>query len=436
MTKPVLTIVVPTCDRPDTLGPCLRALAKQTNLEVEIIVHNNASGEETTRIIESIDDSRIVHIRLLERVSMRENFERAIAAATGDYISMIGDDDAYCAGALDWIVQMVKQHNPDALRWTYAAYYWPSLSDANVGFFWLKYESFYGGWAWRQKINLTQSLLAGQLDGLWQSLQIYHGAVSRRLYETTKSKLGGVFFGYHIPDIFVHTAMLLATGPDLSGEYIDVDHPLSIYGMSGHSNGASWYAGSNEKRGDSSPMAQWTKTATADTQVAYTVLTPVRSAKFHDYIVLTMMEEHGMIKSEDIDHANWINSIIEEAKDNLWQLHGFRTAAPQRHSEKNAITAVLDHFKHMEAVIPAEPPRLKHLYPEPWKYQQICSKSIFPDRADDVETAVDVLDSIVKQKMGIGQKTKNTELIARAMREHLGFQLKKAFEAHPVMTTT
>jgi Glycosyl transferase family 2 len=432
VTVPILTIVIPTCDRPDTLGSCLRALAKQPNPQVEILVHDNASDEETTHVIQSVNDPRIVHIRLPERVSMRENFERAVAGATGDYISMIGDDDAYCAGALDWIVKTAKQNNPEAIRWRLASYYWPSLCDAGVGFFWLHYDHFYGGWSWRSKTELTQKLLGGQMDGLWQSLQIYHGAVSRQLYETTKNKLGGVFFGYHIPDIYVHTAMLLSTGPNLSGQYIDVDHPLSIYGMSGHSNGASWYAGSNEKRGDTSPMSQWTKTATADTQVEYTVLTPIRSSKFHDYIVLTMMEEHGMVELGSIDHVNWINSIIEETKNNLWQLRGFREAIPVRDSEKNAVTAVLDHFKHVESDIPVEPPRLKHLYPEPWKYQQVCSKSVFPKQSDDVETAVDVLDAIVKQKMGLGQTNKNTELIARAMREHLASGVKNAFDTYPI----
>jgi Glycosyl transferase family 2 len=434
MSKPILTVVVPTCDRPDTLRSCLRALAKQKNREVEILVHDNASAEETTRVIRSVNDPRISHVRLTQRVSMRENFERAIASANGDYITMIGDDDAFCAGALDWIVQMAKKHRPEAIRWRLATYYWPSLCDADVGFFWLHYDYFYGGWSWGSKAELTQKLLGGQLDGLWQSLQIYHGAVSRQLYETTKNKLGGVFFGYHIPDIFVHTAMLLSTGQGLSGQYIDVGHPLSIYGLSGHSNGSSWYAASNDKRGENSPMSQWTKTATADTQVEYTVLTPIRSMKFHDYIVLTMMQEHGLVNLDSIDHVNWINSIIKETSDNLWQLHGFREAIPVRDSERIAIFAVLDHFKHVFSDIPAEPPRLKHLYPESWQYRQLCSKTIFPDRDDNVETAVDVLDAIVKQKIGLGQKTKNTELIAHVMREHLSLTIKEAFKAQPIKT--
>jgi hypothetical protein len=436
VTVPILTIVIPTCDRPDTLGSCLRALAKQPNPQIEILVHDNASDQETTHVIQSVNDPRIVHIRLPDRVSMRENFERAVAAATGDYISMIGDDDAYCAGALDWIVKTVKQHNPEAIRWRLAAYYWPSLCDAGVGFFWLHYDHFYGGWSWRSKTDLTQKLLGGQMDGLWQSLQIYHGAVSRQLYETTKNNLGGVFFGYHIPDIYVHTAMLLTTDKNLSGQYIDVDHPLSVYGMSGHSNGSSWNVGTNEKKEEKSAMSQWAKTATADKQVEYTVLTPIRSSKFHEYVVLTMMQEKGLLELDSIDHKSWINSIINEVQDNLWQLSGFKETVPVRDSEKNAVAAVLDHFKDSDTDIPAGPPLLRPLYPECWKFRQICSKSVFPDRIDDVETAVDVLDALVKQKMGLGQKTKNTELIARVMREHLAHGVKTAFFANLITPKT
>jgi glycosyltransferase involved in cell wall biosynthesis len=431
MKSPVLSIVVPTCDRPDTLVACLRALAKQPNPAIEIIVQDNASGPETTAVINSIGDKRIVHKRLDERVSMRQNFEEGVAAATGDYISLIGDDDAFCAGAFDWMVAILEEQRPDALRWRLATYYWPSLSEANIGFFSLHYTYFYGGWQWRENAEATAKLLAGTMDGLWQSLQIYHGAVSRTLYESTKANLGGVFFGYHIPDIYVHTAMLLTTTDKLTGRHIDVDHPLSIYGVSGHSNGSSWYAASGDKRGAASPMAQWTKTAKEDTQVDYTVLTPIRSMKFHDYVVLMMLQEKGLVEKDKIDHEHWLQTIFDEAAANPWQLRGFKEAVPVRDYEKQVVKAVLDRFATLADNPPSEPGRLKTLYPQCWRWQQLCPVSIFPDRADNIDTAVDVLDAVVIQEMGLAEKSPVTAVIADAMRDHLRLRLHQAYEAHP-----
>jgi glycosyltransferase involved in cell wall biosynthesis len=85
MNRPVLSIVIPTCDRPDTLEICLRALQKQSNPDVEILIQDNASDERTIDIIKRAEDKRIVHHRSETRISMRNNFEDGVAAATGDY---------------------------------------------------------------------------------------------------------------------------------------------------------------------------------------------------------------------------------------------------------------------------------------------------------------------------------------------------------------
>lgn len=431
--QPILTIIVPTCDRPDTLAACLRSLAKQPNPAVEILVHDNASNEETTRVIESIADKRIIHKRLPQRVSMRENFENAVAAAKGDYLCLIGDDDAMCKGAINWIVKMLRRHKPEALQWRLAAYYWPSLSMSDIGFYWLHPDYFYGGWRWRNKKELTEKVLEGNMTSVDGSLQLYHGAVSRRLFETTKAQLGGVCFGYHIPDIYIHTAMLVSSGSNLSGDYIYVDHPLSVYGLSGHSNGTSWYVQSDKNKidGNKSPMAQWKITAAADTSVKYSVLTPIRSLKFHDYVVLNLMVENGIVRDADIDHMHWMQTIIEETAANLWQLDGYKEAVPVRDCEKRAVKAVLEHFEdQLEVHVPA-PPFRKTLYDDAWRYDQLCNVSVFPDRPDDVDTAVDTLDSVVVQRVGLLPTNVLTNRIAKKMREHLKRKIKLAFTQRP-----
>lgn len=431
MSRPLLSIVIPTCDRPDTLVECLKSLAGQGNRKIEIVVQDNASGNDTGYIIRNIADPRVVHHRCDTRVSMRENFERGVAAATGEYITIIGDDDSFCKGALDWIVDMLDEHRPDALRWRLAAYYWPSMSMANIGFFWLHYDYFYGGWQFGENATLRKRLLASKMAGLWESLQVYHGAVSRTLYETTKSKLGGVFFKYHIPDVFVHTAMLLTESNDLKGWHINVDHPLSIYGLSSHSNGSSWYAGKGEDRGESSPIAQWTKTATSDTQVRYAMQTPIRSMKYHDYVALMLAVDYGLVTEREIDHEAWQESIHSELRDNLWQLSGFVEAVPALDYESRVIGRVLQEFKDELDRSHKEPERLKPLYPECWRYRQMCPAYVIPGAPDHVGTAVEALDMLVTQRIGLARTGPLTSLIAEALREEMGVKIHEFYDANP-----
>jgi glycosyltransferase involved in cell wall biosynthesis len=434
--KPVLSIVIPTCDRPDTLEVCLRALAKQPNPHVEIIIQNNASDERTTAVIEAATDKRIVHHREETRISMRNNFENGVAAATGDYISLIGDDDAYCAGALDWIVGMLKEHRPLALRWQIAAYMWPSLSDANIGFFYLNYTNFYCGWGWRDARDATERMLNGTMEGLWESLQIYHGAVSRELYEETKAKTGGVFFQSHIPDVYVHTAMLLVAGKRESRNYISVGHPLTVYGMSGHSTGSSWYTLRSETRGKKSPMAIWESAAASDKHVKPDVQFAISCMKYHDYVAILMANELGLMRGWQADHEKWIQSIVAEVTTNLWQLRGFIEAKPVYEYEKLVIDRVLSEMKQFTGQTVPQPERLKKLYDECWRWQQICNISVEPSLPDDVETAVIVLDRISSSELGLRPEGSISDVEREGLRGHLKTHLHDWYQANPPVLPT
>ena len=433
MTRPILSIVVPTCDRPDTLVVCLRAIAKQPNVDVEILVQDNASDTRTVAIIKAAKalDPRIVHRRSETRLSLRNNFEEGVAGASGHYISIIGDDDAFCAGAIDRIVALLKEHRPIALRWQLAAYMWPSLSDANLGYFHLHYHYFYGGWEWHDARVLAQRMMSGEMEGLWQSLQIYHGAVSRELCEETKARTGGVLFQYHIPDVYVHTALLAVAGSRKERRYIDVEHPLSVYGLSGHSNGSSWFAARGEERGESSPMAHWERAAASDTQVKLVIQNPIRCVKYHDYAALMLAGALGLHEGKGIDHERWHNDIVDEVSKNPWQYRGFTEATPSLDYEHKVIGRVLRELDHLRGANAPEPNQLKKVYPECWRWQQLCLVSAAPDRPDDVETAVDVLESIVDINLGTQEKSKITPAQFKRWQRGLRLELKEAYMSNP-----
>jgi glycosyltransferase involved in cell wall biosynthesis len=382
----------------------LRTLAAQPNANVEILIQDNASDEPTIRIIKACPDPRIVHHRSEVRLSMRNNFEDGIAAASGQYITMIGDDDAFCAGALDKMVALLEEHRPLALRWHLAAFWWNSLSDANLGFFHLHYENFFGGWRWGDARDLMQRMLDGEMAGLWQSLQLYHGAVSRELCEEARGRTDGTLLQYHIPDVYLHTALLLAAGQRANASdrrYIDMRHPMTIYGMSGHSNGSSWFAARNEERGNKAPMAAWEAAAASDTKVKLTIQNPIRCVKYHDYAALMLADSLGLVNDLSIAHDRWDQEILNEVDANLWQIRGFHEAEPTLPYERRIFKKVKQRFGSLERYAGAQPPpRLKHVYDECWRWQQLCNVSAAPDRVDDVETAVTVLDSISNSELG------------------------------------
>ena len=91
--KPLISVVIPTRDRSDTLRATLRALAHQASDQIEFVVQDNSVGSDTSDVVlEAMSrDPRIRHSRTPFPASQRQNFELGLQAARGDYMAIIGD---------------------------------------------------------------------------------------------------------------------------------------------------------------------------------------------------------------------------------------------------------------------------------------------------------------------------------------------------------
>ena len=58
--KPTLSICIPTYRRPQILGETLTHLSEIKELDLEVVVSDNASGDETREVVESLDAPHLV----------------------------------------------------------------------------------------------------------------------------------------------------------------------------------------------------------------------------------------------------------------------------------------------------------------------------------------------------------------------------------------
>jgi glycosyltransferase involved in cell wall biosynthesis len=65
----------------------------QTYSNLEVVVSNNASDDDTATVLAAIADPRVRLIQQPSTVSMIENWNACVKAATGDYFLMLSDDD-------------------------------------------------------------------------------------------------------------------------------------------------------------------------------------------------------------------------------------------------------------------------------------------------------------------------------------------------------
>ena len=424
MGQPFYSIVIPTRDRPDTLHVALKAICAQRCDDVEFIVQDNASGPETKAIIESFSDPRIIYRRSDKRLSMRANFEEGVAATRGDYITIIGDDDAFCDGAIDWTVKFLKEHRPDGMRWSLVPYYWPNLCEQNTGFFWLKMDTYHGGWSWRQTSDLARNIARANIAGAEESMLIYHGAVSRHVYEQMRSRTGGTFFQYHVPDAYVHIVMPFIQGPGITGRYIVMEHPLTIYGLSGHSSGQSWYWADAEKRGENSPVGKWKREAASDDRIASSLQTSIRSLQYHNLAVLDLAGKLGLVDPKSIDVDAWIEVILKEVRGSPFQVTGYLESEPIYDFDKKLFSRLRKEHKSILRAPPAAPPRLQTLHDDWAGWHQLPLRYIWPQLNDDVDGAVAACAQLIGNEIGLKAADAIPKGQVQAARDQMKKQLR------------
>lgn len=134
MTNPLVSIIVPVYNAQKGLSRCLESICSQTYQELEIIVLNDGSTDDSLAICEQFraKDPRIVVVdKENEGVSRTRN--AGLTLAQGDYIQFADSDDALDPDYTQNLVQAALEHNADLV----IAPYWmviPSNS-SKTGYF-------------------------------------------------------------------------------------------------------------------------------------------------------------------------------------------------------------------------------------------------------------------------------------------------------------
>ncbi|MFI1914066.1 glycosyltransferase family 2 protein [Nocardia sp. NPDC020380] len=95
-----LSVCVPAFDSGRTLEATMRSILAQ-DTEMEIVVLDNASTDDTGEIAKSFDDPRVRVHRNDETLPIGENWNKAVSLSTGRFVKVVCADDILLPGALD-----------------------------------------------------------------------------------------------------------------------------------------------------------------------------------------------------------------------------------------------------------------------------------------------------------------------------------------------
>lgn len=109
---PIVSIVVPTCNRFSRLQRCIDKIRQGVNIAHEVIVVDGASTDGTTEWLRGQRDLRV--IREDRREGAVRAFNRGFRAARGTYVTWLNDDAYPLPGSVDAAVQFIEREDlPD-----------------------------------------------------------------------------------------------------------------------------------------------------------------------------------------------------------------------------------------------------------------------------------------------------------------------------------
>jgi glycosyltransferase involved in cell wall biosynthesis len=121
--KPLVSVLVPTFNRPEYLYQALSSVLNQDYKNLQVLVINDG-GENVGGIINSFNDIRLKYINRKENRGKAFSLNQALEHAKGKYVSYLDDDDLYYPNHIGTLVNVLENQTDCKVAYTdlYKAY--------------------------------------------------------------------------------------------------------------------------------------------------------------------------------------------------------------------------------------------------------------------------------------------------------------------------
>jgi glycosyltransferase involved in cell wall biosynthesis len=126
----LITVAIPTYNRPEHLRRCVELLACQTNNQFSLLILDNASPEPAEEVLRHVLPSfpRARVIRNLVNVGGDANIMRCFEFCDTEFVWVLGDDDEPIETAIATILETIREY-PDAIFFNFQCDLYPRSKD-------------------------------------------------------------------------------------------------------------------------------------------------------------------------------------------------------------------------------------------------------------------------------------------------------------------
>lgn len=109
----MISVIIPTYNREKTIERAITSVLKQTYGDLELIVVDDCSTDDTKKVVESIGDDRVRYIRLEKNSGACVARNRGICEARGEYVAFQDSDDEWLPEKLEIQLKALTENNAD-----------------------------------------------------------------------------------------------------------------------------------------------------------------------------------------------------------------------------------------------------------------------------------------------------------------------------------
>jgi glycosyltransferase involved in cell wall biosynthesis len=108
MSSPCVSILIPTFNRANYLPETIASALQQTNRDIQVIVVDDGSTDNTAQVVQAIADARVRYIRQNHR-GVSAALNTAWRAAQSEYVAMLGSDDVFLPTQIETLLRIIER---------------------------------------------------------------------------------------------------------------------------------------------------------------------------------------------------------------------------------------------------------------------------------------------------------------------------------------
>ena len=122
MNKPVLSICIPTYNRAELVYKRVNHILKYKGDDIEVVVSNNASTDNTLDLLSTINDSRLtVHSNSENIIEL--NWPLVVSKGSGLFAALISDEDEICVENIPYFLSLLRSNKVEGVAAIFYSYY-------------------------------------------------------------------------------------------------------------------------------------------------------------------------------------------------------------------------------------------------------------------------------------------------------------------------